>query len=191
MPTVHPQGNRGWGRRKPPQKRGAMYALGIEGIGGYESQDGSAPRVPERRFDPELLGQLDAAHERIRARFGLVREASRLGAPAATADAVRACIDELHDLHRLEMVRFYPIIARQLAGQQNAMDSFTKLRLTVAGESRKFLRVLENGLVRGLEGVIGAADVCFAGLLLEHYVADKRALLYPLDQRADPGVRAA
>lgn len=163
----------------------------IHGNGGREPQDGSAPRMPEPDFDPELLGQLDAAHERIRARFGLVREASRRGAPEVTADAVRACIEEVRALHRLEMLRFYPIIANRLAGQRSAMEAFTKLRLTVGGESRKFLRVLENGLARGLEGVIGAADVCFAGLLLEHYVADKRALLYPLYRQADPDARAA
>ena len=169
-----------------------MYATWFGGDAGRDpQQEAPAARVQELRFDPGLIAQLDAAHDSIRMRFGVVREASKLGAPEATADAVRACIDEIHELHKLEALRFYPVIARQLEGQRSAMDAFTKLRLTVSGESRKFLRVLENALTRGLEGVIGAADVCFAGLLLEHYFADKRALLYPMYQKADPSARAA
>ncbi len=135
--------------------------------------------VSEVRFDPAMLEKLAGLHEKIRATFARIGASAKLGATAATADAVRACIAELHELNRLESLRLYPVIARQLGTQPGAMAEFTKLRLSVYGVGRKFLRVLE-GAVSGVEGVIGAADLCLAATLLERYIGEKQAKLYPL-----------
>ena len=127
-------------------------------------------------YDPGLIERLVAANDRLRAAFARVVDAGR-GTPEELSDAARHCQHELHALNRIEALRLYPVIARQFATQPEALDAFTKRRLTVYGHGRKVLRFLEGVVARRC---VDAGELRSSIEFLQRYVAGKQAQLYTL-----------
>jgi len=131
-------------------------------------------------YEPDLPDRLVLAHRELTVTLELLAEAAGLSVASAVADAARSCVQQMHALHRLEAMRLYPLIARRQDLDVAGMSAFTRARLEAAGMGRRVLRVLESALEPGAEGALGAADVRFAMVLLQRYVQDKEARLYPL-----------
>jgi hypothetical protein len=135
-------------------------------------------------YEPDLPDRLTLAHRELTVTLELLAEAAGLSVAAAVAEAARSFVQQMHALHRLEARRLYPIIARRKDLDADGMTSFTRTRLEIAGMGRRVLRVLESALEPGSEGALGAADVRFAMVLLQRYVQDKEARLFPLYRAA-------
>jgi len=95
------------------------------------------------QYDRALVAHLLAAHEALNARFAVIvcdieRE------PAAVADVVRRCAEQLHDLRRSEAIWLYPVIASGVDADAAARRQLLQLRLSMLTHARRTLRLFDE-----------------------------------------------
>ena len=130
-------------------------------------------------FDANLVPHLIAEHRELNARFAAL--VSRFGAdPDVVEKAVRDCAARFVELRRVESTRLYPVVARAIQSDDEALRQFGQLRLVMLGTARRALRLFEElaEAIR-IERDANAAADRVAEALAEYWQRNQ-AQIYPL-----------
>lgn len=161
-----------------------MFESGHPGRAGHGAASRSGFSTKLLRYDPELLEDLRARHERLEHQLAALTEQFRDDAQAAATEA-QECAEQLHELRRWEAIRLYPVVSRGLCGDAVAERQWVILRFVVNGLAHRLLRSMEElGAVRDAD----AASVAVKAVLenLTGYRARNEQDLYPLYASMDP-----
>ena len=148
------------------------------------ASDMNLVRTKPLRFDPELINDLRARHERLAA------DVAALGAQFAgdvklAAAAAVSCAEQLNELRRWEAIRLYPVISRGVCGDAAAERQWVVLRFVINGLAHRLLRSMEDlGTLQDLLGAQAAVDAVLQNLAA--YRQRNEAELYPLYELMDP-----
>src|SRR5579871_1589387 len=153
---------------------------------GSTSAHGSVPRASDMtlvrtkplRFDPELIQDLRARHERLAADVASLTAqfSDDLGLAAAAA---ASCAEQLNELRRWEAIRLYPVISRGLSGDAAAQRQWVILRFVINGLAHRLQRSMDElGTIQDALGAQAAVDGVLENLTA--YRQRNDAELYPL-----------
>lgn len=109
----------------------------------------AAPAAPAVTFDRALVPRLMALHETLNAKFAHLVCALDTDRPDA-AKALAACVDQLHDLRRIETVSLYPVIGRGIDADPAARSQLMQLRMVLLAQFRHLLRLFDD-LARAID----------------------------------------
>jgi hypothetical protein len=104
----------------------------------------AAPTAPSPvAFDRALVPRLMALHEALNARFAHLVCALDNDAREAEA-AASACVEQLHELRRIETVSLYPVIGRGIDADAAARSQLMQVRMVLLAQCRQLLRRFEE-----------------------------------------------
>ena len=127
--------------------------------------------------DPELPRRLTRAHAEIALELQGLEGIEASEAPALA----RQLIEKVRATRRLEALRVFPVISRQLNGDAEESAAFEQMRQEASGSSRKLLRLLEE---TERNRSIDEADALLAQSLWERYSHECRELYALYSARA-------
>jgi len=148
------------------------------------ASDMNLVRTKSLRFDPELIQDLLARHERLAADVSALAEQFRGEAKLAAA-AAASCVEQLQELRRWEAIRLYPVISRGLASDPAAERQWVILRFVINGLAHRLLRSMDDlGTLQDALGAQAAVDAVLQNLAA--YRQRNESELYPLYALMDP-----